>query len=265
MHEKEHTDGAGRFGCCECDYLGRSNDRLYAHRMIVHRKAEEVQCTYCDFRTEYPLKLKLHLKSHVDGSYSSDLYDHKARTNTSLRKQSRKHIREKPYACYHCSYRTYQLGHLRYHVYIHFDIRPYKCTMCHHKTIQKSQLRQHMRLAHSDEKPVKCDFCGHATKTKQSLATHVRCKHTTEEPYSCNQCQFKTAHSSVLGLHMKGHRNMYKFPCQHCSWSTDSSRARTNHMVKSHPEKVITLKCANCDFRTWDRTLLEAHKRTENH
>ncbi|XP_045582838.1 zinc finger and BTB domain-containing protein 7A isoform X3 [Procambarus clarkii] len=86
-------------------------------------------------------------------------------------------IREKPYSCSICSFRTAYQSNLTAHQRTHTGERPFLCPYCPSQFARKSHLKQHLST-HTGEKPYSCQYCSYCSSRmsylKRHLETHTR-------------------------------------------------------------------------------------------
>lgn len=69
--------------------------------------------------------------------------------HTNLKKHSRTHTGERPYACPYCPFRASQTENLKRHIRTHTGEKPYACTHCPYRATEKSSLKNHLWVHHS--------------------------------------------------------------------------------------------------------------------
>ncbi len=116
-HSKMHK-------CKQCDFICVNKEDYWLHQRHMHIKPEKLlECTKCQFVTEYKHHLEYHLRNHM-GS--------------------------KPYKCTQCEYACVNLSMLRSHSKSHSKAIQYNCAECSYSTKYYNSLKAHMdKLGHT--------------------------------------------------------------------------------------------------------------------
>ncbi|KAF5298004.1 hypothetical protein FQR65_LT09815 [Abscondita terminalis] len=184
-------------------------------------------------------------------------------------------IKEKPYKCNLCNYRTNRSNNLKGHSYKHFGNYPFNCNECDYKTYAKSLFIRHSRI-HTDEKPYECKLCDYRCNDLCNLRAHMY-KHSNDPTF---RCDYKTRYVTGFNQHetirneKKAHSGKcdYKemlnngvttqqpFICSVCNLSFLRSRALKVHYYKHSNDWPFS--CDKCDYKTHAKYMLVKHNRT---
>lgn len=150
MFHQQHFD---RSKTCElCGEVFRNGQHLLYHKRKVHTDLFPLlQCKYCDHKTPYSSKFKLHMLSH-------------------LGEASMKH------ECNICGRKFLQARRLRDHKATHSDRRDFVCKECGSSFKTAGGLSVHVKGVHS-AKGYECPVCSREFSTNQNLRFHVTKQH----------------------------------------------------------------------------------------
>ncbi|XP_045582837.1 zinc finger and BTB domain-containing protein 14 isoform X4 [Procambarus clarkii] len=81
--------------------------------------------------------------------------------------------------------------------------KPYSCNLCSFRTAYQKNLTAHQRT-HTGEKPFSCPYCLAQFARKSHLKQHLR-THTGEKPYACQYCSYRGSQMSHLKRHLETH------------------------------------------------------------
>lgn len=206
--KKEEVDIKMNFQCTKCTEVYLTWDDLKSHYEQYHYNIEqrqcqicgeimpgnelqkhiknlhtdtEMQCKYCEFKTNVKLSLTQHLLRHKNAATIRCDYNgcrYKTFYEDAMQKHKQKHQEQGvKLQCSHCPFQTMNKYILKYHEEAHeTGIKRYTCDQCDYATVLPANLVQH-KYKHSTEKRFKCDVCPFATKYNTSLRFHVKKKH----------------------------------------------------------------------------------------
>lgn len=127
------------YKCKQCVFICVNKEDYWLHQRHVHIKPEKLlECSKCQFVTEYKHHLEYHLRNHM-GS--------------------------KPYKCSQCEYACVNLSMLRSHLKSHSKAIQYNCAECSYSTKYYNSLKAHMdKFSHT---------CSNSTKNTMHAASMV--------------------------------------------------------------------------------------------
>ena len=166
------------------------------------------------------------------------------------------------------------------------EIKDVLCTICNQTYATKANLKQHHRRKH-DDRVLFCESCDYTTSTQDKLKIHQLAKHDGMR-FPCDLCEFVCSYKSYLKVHIENKHEGIKYPCNYCDYkSTDKVYIR-NHILSQHEgityscdaeecqyigkskaglkkhkwrkhEASIDIFCTECQYKTYDESLLKKH------
>ncbi|VEN41409.1 unnamed protein product [Callosobruchus maculatus] len=288
--------------CIHCNATFKEKRYLDSHvfrkhpdfRTSVTRKLHE--CPKCSFKTviktdfnkhwlkhfkvasDFKLYTCIHCNATFKGKLSLD--DHVVRKHPDFMSS----VTSKLHKCTKCTFKTVKKLLLDNHLFRkHPDIvapvtcKLYECTKCTFKTTVKGHFDRHL-LKHpeiaSDFKLSACIHCNATFRQKMYLDDHVVREHpdfatsVTSKVHECTKCTFKTTVKGYFDRHLLKHPETasdFKFStCIHCNATFKEKRYLDEHVVKEHPDFVISVtrklfKCTKCAFQTVLKHVFENH------
>ncbi|XP_055703922.1 zinc finger protein 569-like [Phlebotomus papatasi] len=149
----------------------------------------------------------------------------------------------KKYICDVCEKIFQGLNDLRKHSRIHNDERPYACSQCDKKFRQAGCLKNHIASQHGSDVQYICDYCNKPFPIKERLRLHLRI-HTGEKPYKCKLCPKQFARGGQLSQHMLSHNGVKKHRCSFCPSAFSCSANLRLHTKAHNDERDYT--CHKC-------------------
>lgn len=174
IHLNEH------YANCICDVCGKSF--LNSKRLKVHKRTHEDGTYPCD-QCGKILKTKISKDNHMESAHSKRII------KCQICLKPMKHYNDR----------------VKHMSEVHNITHKFKCPICSREYNIKHYLATHIRQTHG-HKNKKCLDCGMAFITNHGLKKHMS-KHTGERPFSCNVCCKSYARSYTLREHMRAHEN----------------------------------------------------------
>ncbi|RUS89493.1 hypothetical protein EGW08_002726 [Elysia chlorotica] len=156
------------------------------------------------------------------------------------------------------------------HVRMHLNQRPFKCEHCPKSFFARHVLRKH-ELNHT--RPYKCPVCGKGFMRRYQMTKHFSKRHNlpdgAEDPMEditelpdrkmiqCDICgkTMKQCHKRMMLYHIRLHKDVRPFKCDHCPKSFISATARKKHSL-THTKPYV---CQVCGMGFSRRYLLTKH------
>ncbi|XP_069939489.1 zinc finger protein 39 isoform X2 [Cherax quadricarinatus] len=201
---KAHGIDIDLFTCGICQtYKTCTQQRLVIHQK-THSDTRDHICKVCGKGFRQLAQLLNHQVLHITNAKNLPSWAQKGYCNECKRwfwdKKSLKihisavHLKLKPHACPHCSYRCSRKFDLKVHQRQHTGEQPHKCELCGWQGRDHNALRRH-KLIHLHLKPLKCphDFCLYESCHSAYFRRHIAKKHPkAEDIYKCQVCSMET-------------------------------------------------------------------------
>nr|XP_045603901.1 uncharacterized protein LOC123761761 isoform X1 [Procambarus clarkii] len=187
IHQKTHSDARDHI-CKVCGKGFRQLAQLLNHQVLHIASSKNLptwaQKGYCSECKRWFGDKKL-LKHHI----------------------SAVHLKLKPHACPHCSYKCSRKFDLKVHQRKHTGERPHKCELCGWQCRDHNALRRH-KLIHLHLKPLKCPhaYCLFESCHTAYFKRHVTKKHPKAEAiYKCQICSMESPNLQEYITHSTNH------------------------------------------------------------
>ncbi|XP_053687087.1 zinc finger protein 43-like [Sabethes cyaneus] len=255
-----HPEGDQSYNQDESDRVECKNPKKVRKRIRKYagqRLAEPLQCSQCDYQSNYPARFEKHELSH------SLRYEcrHPGCSKVFLSCRSRSsHYSSchKAVVCETCGKQFMSNASLTTHRERHQNLLQYGCSFCGKKHNTKQDLRLHINNRHNAAHFYSCETCGLQFKRKSVLNDHVLI-HSNRRDYKCDKCDKAFVRPATLKLHRQTVHDKVRFTCELC----DESYVR-KLKLQDHMEYVHRIQCKfPCDvclqiFR--DQSSLDAHR-----
>ncbi|XP_026744098.1 oocyte zinc finger protein XlCOF6-like isoform X2 [Trichoplusia ni] len=227
------------FACKECPASFEVVDKLLEHEKRRH--SNNFPCDQCNKKFSTASKRK----DHVDNVHSGIQIKNKV-LNVE---------------CVVCQKMFDSKGDLVLHMKSHGPNTRYPCRICNTEYETLRQFRAHNRK-HGGPFAT-CEVCGkemRAILLKKHMGTH------RDSVETCETCGRSFANITLLKYHQKVH--LESVPCPKCKKLINPARLRRHwkaHLLEENPDlkgskkQTPKLKCEQCDYITWNNTLLECH------
>lgn len=126
------------------------------------------------------------------------------------------------------------------------------------------QLKKNLYIKIIIKSPLSC-------RTKKRKSKKVKRK---AKVFNCELCDYTTGYKNCLDLHLAGHKETKPFSCTLCDYCTKYPTSLQRHiMIKHQVKETLTdeekksmrlLKCEKCDYTSYFKWNLNAHKRKHN-
>lgn len=239
-HVKSCEDIKRKFACDNCPASFDTSDNLTNHRQRRH-STDVFPCGLCN---------KKFLKE-------SKRKEHMVKVHSSLQiKKGEKNVE-----CVVCQEKFDNKGELVQHMKYHGPHTTYPCRICNTEYQTLRQFRAHNRKHNGPF--ATCHVCGKEMREillKKHLTTH------SDAVETCETCGRSFQNITLLKYHQKVH--LESVACPKCKKMINPARLRRHwrgHIMEEDPDKKgirkqqPNLKCEQCEYKTWNNTLLECH------
>ena len=223
------------------------NDGTLKKRSNQFQSNTSLQCSHCEFKT----------------NYNQVLVRHKRKMHDMVLK------------CTECDYKTYSRKVLGKHRYNKHGIDKHntimksdeiniekECNKCQFKgNMYNYSIWKNHNLYEHGTRDYLCDQCEKTFFTQSNLTSHIESIHVGAI-FDCVICGFKTSTKLNLKRHVGKHHTDKNILCAHCPYKASVALKMTNHTRKEHMDKAEWPKCTECEYSSWKTRLVKQHYMT---
>ena len=285
---KTHTSfihlGVLRFSCSLCNYASYFKQSVKSHGRNNHGGMDfNVKTIDCKkFRSSEKNEVTV-MKEKKNPTKKSTKKYHCEESNYSTKLQSSlikhkasMHGNMVRFTCNLCPYKSYykhsvQSHGQNYHDTLAFHVKKlrkrknhgqFKCSECEYSTENLKNLKTHKSFLHLGIVKFRCSLCKYASYFKQSVKSHGRNNHGGMDfkvkTIDCKKCQIKEFHEKCDQREEKKKRNINRFSCKECDYSTDHKFLLRRHDSSIH-QGIVRYECNICLYQSFSRTSVKSH------
>jgi len=241
--------------CEECGSSFLDRKKLSQHARRVHRRALNLTCKRCPFRTSEEQSLEAHSKWHA---------------RLRLKRGSGDDLETALHKCDRCDYASRHLYMVRIHVKtVHEGARDHVCEECGKRFSRLQNCKTHMRAVHSRKRSPDDDdigpSCGKGFSKRRDLERHEKSSHLRIKDHACDRCPFVTSDADNLrrhanNMHSEGRRS--QFLCEICSGTFTTGKDLKRHVARIHLKRRDNVcPVSTCGYAAFSKTDLRSHQR----
>ncbi|XP_063708696.1 zinc finger protein 845-like [Culicoides brevitarsis] len=224
----------------QCDICDKLIKVRHDHKFI-HYNIRPYKCDLCGFATHTKEILKRHLQKHVSSSSSE--------------------------RCFHCKMDFSSISDRNEHIKTVHPSALSICDQCGEILYDKKSAETHKRHHQNTSKQFLCKRCPDGVRfpSEKVLLLHQK-QHSAQDKsrkrLSCHLCERKFNDNAVFDTHLRYHAAGRIVPCEICGKSiADHENGSTSRHMKTHTDKVQSVKCEFCDEKFPNRQFLFHHRR----
>ncbi|XP_049534224.1 histone H4 transcription factor-like [Anopheles darlingi] len=201
-HINAHT-GRRALACYNCGEMFRERCKYLDH---CHRQIEladrKYQCPECDRFYATQRLLKAHLAKHTKNAQCTLCPLSFPSMATLSRHILTRHIKDRPFACNQCSYRSVTKYELEKHHQTHSTKNVYRCSEFGCNVVYKSEssIKRHISMHYNRPVHYECHICSKSYKIGWSLSKHLATVHEVERLYGHTRFRYKIDTDGVFRL-----------------------------------------------------------------
>ncbi|XP_050097844.1 histone H4 transcription factor-like [Anopheles aquasalis] len=201
-HINAHT-GRRALACYNCGEMFRERCKYLDH---CHRQIEladrKYQCPECDRFYATQRLLKAHLAKHTKSAQCTLCPLSFPSMATLSRHILTRHIKDRPFACNQCSYRSVTKYELEKHHQTHSTKNVYRCSEFGCNVVYKSEssIKRHISMHYNRPVHYECHICSKSYKIGWSLSKHLATVHKVERLYGHTRFRYKIDTDGVFRM-----------------------------------------------------------------
>ena len=241
LDESEFVINGSNFECQQCGYTISSKRRyMMKNHILAEHKGVRHKCKDCNYEGKSREKLNAHMKRvHFGISSNPQMMEYFIDESEFVMKDSN-------FECQHCGYKISNKRRymMRNHILSEHKGVRHKCNECNYEGKSREKLNAHMKRVHvgvtsnpyaiNDGTGHQCDKCEFQTsRGLYELNLHVQAEHEGIKHY-CSQCSFSSKRKDIVQRHMKQKHLGIVFRCDLCSYTSSWKYSLQRHVARSH-------------------------------
>jgi len=241
IDESEFVIVGDNFECQQCGYSISSKRRyMMKNHILAEHKGVRHKCRDCNYEGKSREKLNAHMKRVHYGISSNP------QTMEYFIDESEFVMKENNFVCQHCGYKISNKRRymMRNHILSEHKGVRHKCNECNYEGKSREKLNAHMKRVHfnvqSANNPFEtgtghqCDRCDFRTgRGLYELNLHIQAEHEGVKHF-CSQCSFSSKRKDIVQRHMKQKHLGVVFNCDLCSYSSSWKYSLQRHVARCH-------------------------------
>ena len=261
IDESEFVIKGSNFECQQCGYTISSKRRyMMKNHILAEHKGVKHKCNDCNYEGKSRDKLNAHMKRVHFGIKSNP------NSVENFIDESEFVIKNSNFECQQCGYtisskRRYMMKN---HILAEHKGVRHKCNECNYEGKSREKLNAHMKRVHYQKSSVN----PYEVDTETGLKCEpCEMKHVhfgiSSNPYDrtglqCDKCDFRTNRGMYeLNLHIQAEHEGIKHFCSKCSFSSKRKDLVQRHMKQKH--LGIVFRCELCTYTSSWKYSLQRH------
>ena len=241
IDESEFVINGANFECQQCGYTISSKRRyMMKNHILAEHKGVRHKCKDCNYEGKSREKLNAHMKRvHYGISSNPQMMEYFIEESEFVMKDSN-------FVCQHCGYKISNKRRymMRNHILSEHKGVRHKCNECNYEGKSREKLNAHMKRVHFsvNSNPYEvnvgtghqCDKCDFRTgRGLYELNLHMQAEHEGIKHF-CAQCPFNSKRKDIVQRHMKQKHLGVVFRCDLCSYTSSWKYSLQRHVARCH-------------------------------